>query len=144
MENHEWFNREQFAVDVHFITAHTTMTQTTSTQPPYNHLTQVGCLPFCHPGFESQEHHLFFFQCIFELCHVEKTKINEKEARSGPLKNYFDTIWLNIVQQKYFLFIHLLDGTKNRESFWMSFFVDDFWLARSVVRLFVILSDKKQ
>ena len=33
------------------------------------------------PGFESQAHHLCFYQFIFELCHVEKTKINKK--RSG-------------------------------------------------------------
>ena len=30
-------------------------------------------LPSFHPGFESQAHHLCFYQ--FELCHVEKTKI---------------------------------------------------------------------
>ena len=30
------------------------------------------------PRFESQAHHLRFYQFIFELCHVEKTKINKK------------------------------------------------------------------
>ena len=33
-------------------------------------------LPSCHPGFKSQALHLCFYQFIFELCHVEKTKIN--------------------------------------------------------------------
>ena len=36
------------------------------------------CLPSCHPGFESQAHHLCFYQLIFELFQVEKTKINIK------------------------------------------------------------------
>ena len=35
-------------------------------------------LPSCHPGLESQAHQLRFYQFIFELCHVEKTKINKK------------------------------------------------------------------
>ena len=33
-------------------------------------------LPSCHPGFESQAHHLSFYQFIFELYHMEKTKLN--------------------------------------------------------------------
>ena len=33
------------------------------------------------PGFESQAHHLHFYQLLFELCHVERTKINEKRPR---------------------------------------------------------------
>ena len=37
-------------------------------------------LPSCCPRFESQAHHLRFCQFTFELCHVEKTKINKKEA----------------------------------------------------------------
>ena len=48
-------------------------------------------LPSCHPGFESQAHHLHFFQfTLFKLyiCHlnwnVNRTKINKKEARIGP------------------------------------------------------------
>ena len=32
-------------------------------------------LPTCRPGFESQAHHLRFNHVIFELCHVEKTKL---------------------------------------------------------------------
>ena len=36
------------------------------------------CLPFCHPGFESQAHHQCFYQFIFDLCHAEKTKINKR------------------------------------------------------------------
>ena len=42
-------------------------------------------LPFCHPGFESQAHHLHFNQFI-KLCNVEKTKINKNEAGIGPFK----------------------------------------------------------
>ena len=30
--------------------------------------------PSCHPGFEFQAHHLHFYQFMFELFHVEKTK----------------------------------------------------------------------
>ena len=33
--------------------------------------------------FESQAHHLSFYQFIFELCYVEKTII--EEAQIGPL-----------------------------------------------------------
>ena len=45
------------------------------------------CLPSCHPGFEYKAHHLRFHQFI-ELCNVEKTKINRKDAQTGPfLKN---------------------------------------------------------
>ena len=36
--------------------------------------------------FESQGHHLCLYQFILELCDVEKTKINKKEAGNGPLK----------------------------------------------------------
>ena len=36
------------------------------------------CLPSCHPRFESQAHHQCFYQFVFQLCHVEKTKINKK------------------------------------------------------------------
>ena len=42
------------------------------------------CLPSCRPAFESQANHLLFSQFVFELCHVEKTKINKKEAIIGP------------------------------------------------------------
>ena len=48
-------------------------------------------LPSCRPGFESQAHHLRFFQFIlFKLyiCHlnwnVKRTKINKNEAGIGP------------------------------------------------------------
>ena len=48
-------------------------------------------LPSCCPGFESQAHHLCFFQFIlFKLyfCHlnlnVKTTKINKKEVGIGP------------------------------------------------------------
>ena len=39
-------------------------------------------LPSCCPWFESQAHHLCFYQIIFELLHVEKTKINKKRPGS--------------------------------------------------------------
>ena len=38
-------------------------------------------LPSRRPGFEYQTHQLRFYQIIFDLRHVEKTKINKK--RSG-------------------------------------------------------------
>ena len=38
-------------------------------------------VPTFHFGFKSQAHHLHFYQFLFELFHVEKTKINKK--RSG-------------------------------------------------------------
>ena len=37
-------------------------------------------LSSCCTGFESKAHHLRFTQFIFTLCHVQKTKINPKEA----------------------------------------------------------------
>ena len=48
-------------------------------------------LPSCCPGFESQAHHPCFSQFIFDLCHVEKMKINKKECREvWPIKkNHF-------------------------------------------------------
>ena len=49
------------------------------------------CFPSCCPGFESQVHHLRFYQFKFEfkLWHVEKTKINRKEAGIGPFLKYW-------------------------------------------------------
>ena len=49
------------------------------------------CFPSCCPGFESQVHHLRFYQFKFEfkLWHVEKTKINRKEAGIGPFQKIF-------------------------------------------------------
>ena len=46
------------------------------------------CLPSCRPRFESQAHHLCFYQFEFELWHVEKTK-NKQKKRPGlvHLKN---------------------------------------------------------
>ena len=41
-------------------------------------------LPSCRPGFESQAHHLSFYQFIFELYHVEKDENKQKEAGIGP------------------------------------------------------------
>ena len=46
------------------------------------------CLVSCHTGFEYQAHHLYFLRFI-ELCIVEKTKINKKEAGNETLKNTY-------------------------------------------------------
>ena len=43
------------------------------------------CLPFCRPGFESQAYHLRFYQCKFDLWHVEMTNINKKRCRDWPV-----------------------------------------------------------
>ena len=45
-------------------------------------------LPSCRPGFESQAHHLHFYQFEFEWWRVEKTKINRKRGLAH-LKNLF-------------------------------------------------------
>ena len=58
-------------------------------------------LPSCRPGFESQAHHLCFFQFIlFKLyvCHlnwnVKRTKNKQKEAGVGPFfKKHSSAIW---------------------------------------------------
>ena len=52
------------------------------------------CLPSCHLGFESHAQYQHFYQFVFELCHVEKTKINEKEAGIGPFFKKIDVIRL--------------------------------------------------
>ena len=44
-------------------------------------------LPSCHPRFESQTHHLGFYQFILKLYTLEKTKINIKRGRDWPIKN---------------------------------------------------------
>ena len=36
------------------------------------------CFLSCQHWFKSQAHHQHFYQFIFDLCHVEKTKINER------------------------------------------------------------------
>ena len=43
------------------------------------------CLPSCRPAFESQANHLLFSQFVFELCHVEKTKINKQRGHDWPI-----------------------------------------------------------
>ena len=40
-------------------------------------------LPSCGPGFESQAHHLCFFQFVLKL-EQEKNKNKQKEAGIGP------------------------------------------------------------
>ena len=44
------------------------------------------------PGFESQAHHQRFYQFIFDLCHVEKTKINKMWPGMAHFKNSFNKI----------------------------------------------------
>ena len=56
----------------------------------------------CHPGFESQAHHLSFYQFVFELCLVEKTKTKQKEAVIGTfLKNSLSFVgakfWFDVI-----------------------------------------------
>ena len=50
--------------------------------------------PSCLSGFESQAHHLCFYQFIFELCHVEKMKINKKRPGLAHFKK--DTSYDNL------------------------------------------------
>ena len=48
------------------------------------------------PGFESKAHHLHFYQLLFGLYHLEKTKIdNHKEAGIGPFIKHKDFIHLD-------------------------------------------------
>ena len=47
-------------------------------------------LPSCCPGFESQASNQRFYPFIFELCQVEKTKIN----KNGPELAHFQTFVL--------------------------------------------------
>ena len=52
------------------------------------------CLPSCGCGFQSQAHHLRFFNLYNWNCNEKRTKINEKEAGIGPfLKKLFITFW---------------------------------------------------
>ena len=41
-------------------------------------------LPSCGPGFESQAHHLCFFQFILLKLYRENDENKQKEARIGP------------------------------------------------------------
>ena len=72
--------------------------------PKYSKCSKISCLrgaaiaqwiclrlAYCCPGFKSQANHLHFYQFIFELCRVEKTKINKKEAGLAHLKTIFIT-----------------------------------------------------
>ena len=58
------------------------------------------CLPSCRPRFQPQAHHQHFYQFIFDLCHVEKTKINKKRPGLAFLKIVFigTTLWLDYSQ----------------------------------------------
>ena len=61
-------------------------------------------LPSCCPGFESQAHHLHFYnlQYLCYICHVERTKINKK--RPGLVhflkKSVFEIYEITIGQQQ--------------------------------------------
>ena len=57
------------------------------------------CLQSCHPGFESQAHHLHFYQIKFELFHVEKTKNKQKEAGIGPFFKKKSN-WIKLSKEK--------------------------------------------
>ena len=58
-------------------------------------------LPSCRPGFESQSHHLCFYQIRFELWHIEKMKINKKRPELAHLKNFL------YIMFKFFLFLFI-------------------------------------
>ena len=45
-------------------------------------------LPSCGPGFESQAHHLCFFNLYYWNCNEKIMKINKKEAGIGPFLKY--------------------------------------------------------
>ena len=51
-------------------------------------------------GFESQAHHLCFYQIIFELWLVEKTIINKKRPRLGPFKKHTNSCSLRLEWHK--------------------------------------------
>ena len=42
------------------------------------------CLPSCGPGFESQAHHLCFFQFVLLKLYRENNENKQKEAGIGP------------------------------------------------------------
>ena len=47
-------------------------------------------LQSCGPGFESQAHHLHFFQFVLLKLYRENNENRQKEAGIGPLKNQLD------------------------------------------------------
>ena len=57
-------------------------------------------LSSCRPRFESQAHHLCFYQFTFELCHMEKTKITEKSRELISNLKQTKTIHSNNLVQK--------------------------------------------
>ena len=63
----------------------------------YNKYIQENEWPhtICGLGFESQAHHLRFNLFTFKLCDVKRTKINKKEAGTGPYFNIFRKIGQN-------------------------------------------------
>ena len=72
-------------------------------------------LPFCHPGFESQAHHQRFYQFIFDLCRVEKTKINKK---SPGFAHFFKKIRKQKLLGQFIISLNV-DGSRTK-IFWNS------------------------
>ena len=70
-------------------------------------------LPHCRPGFKSQAHHLPFYQIIFKLLLVEKTKISKK--RPG-LATDQKTLHL------YYLLRHVAWMKKSQSNLWIERF----------------------
>ena len=104
-------------------------------------------LPSCHPGFESQAHHLCFYHFIFELCCVEKTKIHQKEARIDPLKKFFkyflrlpvrvaevmardEVVWMGVAAGGLYGFVGIRTITSRSRRTWQSETMS-FWLLTS-------------
>ena len=54
------------------------------------------CLPFYHPRFESQAHHLRFYhlQYLFYICHAKRTKINLKRPGLANFVTLFPSFFL--------------------------------------------------
>ena len=75
-------------------------------------------LPSCHPGFESKAHHLCFYHLrsiLCYICHVKRTKINQKEAGFGSfLKLKFALV---TPDRTFRLSIFICCVTKRRQMF---------------------------
>ena len=57
----------------------------------------------CISILESQAHHLRFYQCKFDLCHVVKTTINKKMPRLPHSKNIYKLQKESLVQSHLFV-----------------------------------------
>ena len=73
-------------------------------------------LPSCRPGFESQAHHLRFYQFIL-ICVMWKNENKQKDARIGPFLELMHTYK---AKTKTLIFVyheaHLLSGPTPRPS----------------------------